>query len=83
MSNRKTFEADFNWKALDEILGGFRKAREKMMRRLDALTVEDAGRAAQHPRLNRSLRLVDHCFFASEHDDHHLAVIQEILHRAS
>jgi len=26
------------------------------------------------------MRLVDHLFFAAEHDDHHLAMIWEMLH---
>jgi hypothetical protein len=32
-----------------------------------------------HPRLKQPMRLVDHLFFVAEHDDHHLALIRELL----
>ena len=79
MTNRKTHEAGFNRKPLDEILRGFRAAREKTMRRLDPLTLADAPRVAHHPRLDTPMRLVDLSHFAAEHDDHHLAVICALL----
>jgi hypothetical protein len=41
--------------------------------------LEDAARAARHPRLDRDLRLLDLCLFVAEHDDHHLAVIRALL----
>jgi hypothetical protein len=47
--------------------------------RLDALTLADAERTAHHPRLDRPMRLVDMCYFAAQHDDHHLAAIHERL----
>lgn len=79
MSNRKTHEANFDETPLMEILRGFRIEREKTMRLLDRLTLEDAARVAEHPRLAVPMRLVDHCFFVAEHDDHHLAVMREML----
>jgi hypothetical protein len=60
---------------LCEVLAAFRSARAALVARLEALTVEDSGRTAHHPRLDRPMRLVDLCFFAAQHDDHHLAEI--------
>jgi hypothetical protein len=49
------------------------------VRALDALDLKAAARKALHPRINRPIRLVDMCFFAAEHDDHHLAAIHDLL----
>ena len=49
------------------------------MDRASALPSEVFGRTMLHPRLKQPMRLVDHLFFAAEHDDHHLAVIWELL----
>jgi hypothetical protein len=83
MTNRRTHEAGFNQMPLDEILRGFRSSRDNLMRRLDALTLAEAARVATHPRLQKQLRLVDFCCFVVEHDDHHLAVIRELLRHAA
>jgi hypothetical protein len=78
MSNRATEEARFNERGAEELLREFRAAREKTLRRLDALTIEDAGRVARHPRLKVPMRLVDLCYFCAEHDDHHVAMIHQM-----
>jgi hypothetical protein len=36
-------------------------------------------RTIPHPRLKTPMRLVDHLYFAAEHDDHHLARIWELV----
>ena len=79
MSNRATGDANFNEREAEGLLWEFRAAREKMLRRLDALTLADAERVARHPRLGRAMRLVDLCYFCAEHDDHHVAMIRETL----
>ncbi len=79
MSNRATEQANFNELALDDVLRRFRTARADTMRKLDPLSLHDAGRVAHHPRLDRSMRLLDLCLFAAEHDDHHLALIHTLL----
>lgn len=81
MSNKKTDEAKFNERPVKEIVEGFRAVRGKTMRRLDGLTLEDAARAAEHPRLGVPMRLVDLCLFAAEHDDHHFAYMREMAGR--
>jgi len=79
MSNKATFERNFNALPAGEVLAGFRTARRATMALLDPLTLEHAARTALHPRLQKQMRLVDMCYFAAEHDDHHLAVIKTLL----
>ncbi|MGC2246710.1 MAG: DinB family protein [Terriglobales bacterium] len=75
LSNRGTFEARYNERALSEILAAFGRARLAMVDRLDRVDAEFFGRSLLHPRLKVPMRLVDHLFFVAEHDDHHLAII--------
>lgn len=79
MSNRATEAADHNRLTADEIVAGLRAVRARTLARLDCLTLDDAARVAHHPRLDRPMRLVDLCFFAAEHDDHHLAMARALL----
>jgi uncharacterized damage-inducible protein DinB len=79
MSNRQTEAADHNAKSLDEVLGHVRRARAAIVRRIESLDAELFARAAFHPRLHVSMRLVDMMFFHAEHDDYHLASITELL----
>ncbi|MDP8240406.1 MAG: hypothetical protein P9X24_15050 [Candidatus Hatepunaea meridiana] len=34
---------------------------------------------ANHPRLNKPMRMVDSLYFEAEHDDHHLNVMKELV----
>ncbi len=79
MSNKATFERNFCAMPATRVIEGFRAARQATMGLLDPLTLEQAARAALHPRLQKQMRLVDMCYFAAEHDDHHLAVIRALL----
>jgi uncharacterized damage-inducible protein DinB len=79
MENRATKGSNYNERSLEEILKEFRAARGAFLRALDVLDLDAAARTAHHPRLNRPMRLVDMCFFAAEHDDHHLATIHDLL----
>jgi uncharacterized damage-inducible protein DinB len=78
MSNRKTYEANYNETTMSEILDAFRAARTKTIARLDQLDDELFSRTALHPRLNVPMRLVDLLFFTAEHDDYHLTRIAEL-----
>ena len=64
---------------IDQLLKKFREVREHFVGRLETLTEEDVGRTAHHPRLDKPMRLIDSCYFAAEHDDHHLARIGELI----
>lgn len=79
LTNRKTHEANHNARALEQILTDFRAAREKLLRRVGELDAALFVHAIAHPRFEKSMRLVDHLYFVAEHDDHHLAIIWELL----
>jgi hypothetical protein len=76
MSNKKTYETDYNQKDIKEILKEFRNAREHIVSRLENLTKEQASLTSIHPRLNQKMRIIDWVYFMSEHDDHHLTSIR-------
>jgi uncharacterized damage-inducible protein DinB len=79
LTNRKTHEANHNARPLAGILDGFRKERLRLVERLGELQSEMLARSMLHPRLKQPMRLVDHLYFAAEHDDHHLAKIWELI----
>jgi uncharacterized damage-inducible protein DinB len=79
LRNRKTHEADHNSRDIGEILAGFRTERQRLLNRLSALPADVSSRSILHPRLQQPMRLVDHLFFVAEHDDHHLAIIWELI----
>lgn len=79
LSNRSTFEARYNERAIDSILANFRAARRAMVDRVEGIDKAQFGRKLLHPRLKVPMRLIDHLFFVAEHDDHHLAIIWEMI----
>ena len=81
LTNRKTHEANHNAKMIAEILAAFREQRMEFVQRLESCDDAIMRRVASHPRLNQSLRVIDHIFFVAEHDDHHLARISEMKRR--
>ncbi|MDT7808615.1 MAG: hypothetical protein QOJ70_2428 [Acidobacteriota bacterium] len=78
MTNRKTDEAGHNEARLEDLLARFRAARTSFIRRLEALTDEEVAATALHPRLRQQMRVIDMAYFVAEHDDHHLATINEL-----
>lgn len=78
LNNRKTHEANHNARPLTDILADFRKARLRLVDRVEEFQPEMFARAMLHPRLKKPMRLVDHLYFVAEHDDHHLAKIWEL-----
>jgi len=80
LRNRKTDEANHNARQLTEILAAFRSERLRLMQHVEKLQPASVARSMLHPRLKQPMRLVDHLFFAAEHDDHHLARIWELIH---
>lgn len=79
LSNRKTHEANHNERELQSILAEFRTGRISLAKRAESLDAARFARTKLHPRLQQTMRLVDHLFFVAEHDDHHLARIWELL----
>jgi uncharacterized damage-inducible protein DinB len=79
LKNRKTHEANHNARPLEQILSDFRSARGELLKQVEAFDPALFARSIPHPRLKTPMRLVDHVYFAAEHDDHHLAYIWELL----
>jgi hypothetical protein len=79
LSNRKTHEANHNARSIGEIVAGFRTARLKLLDYVQGQGSAVFGRSLLHPRLKTPMRLVDHLYFAAEHDDHHLAWMWELV----
>jgi hypothetical protein len=77
--NRRTYEANHNAVAIENILRAFRAERMEFVRRLEEFEEAFIERTALHVRLNVEMRVVDFAFFISEHDDHHLARMTELL----
>ncbi|HST53999.1 MAG TPA: DinB family protein [Pyrinomonadaceae bacterium] len=78
LTNRKTYEANHNEAALEDLLARFRDARLRFVRRLEALCEEEVAVSALHPRLGKQMRVIDMALFVAEHDDHHLATMTEL-----
>ena len=83
LTNRKTDEANHNARPLEELLTQFRAARGKLLKQVEELDPALFARTIAHPRLKTPMRLVDHLYFAAEHDDHHLAQIWALVHAVS
>ncbi len=80
LTNRRTHEANHNRNEVRAILSAFRSARFDLVERLKTIDAAQFGRTLVHPRLQQPMRLLDHLYFVAEHDDHHLALIQEMTH---
>jgi len=79
LTNRKTFEAGHNRFGFAQLIEAFRKEREKFVVLLRSLSDEELENESLHPRLKTPMRAIDLAFFVAEHDDHHLAHIQELI----
>ncbi|MGA9530199.1 MAG: DinB family protein [Terriglobales bacterium] len=79
LTNRGTYEAQHNARALPAILADFRSARLALVNRLQSVDPKLFAGTMLHPRMKVPMRLVDHLFFVAEHDDHHLAIIWEMI----
>ncbi len=79
MSNKKTTAADHNAQPIEKLFAEFRAARQHFVARLEAMDEAQAARTALHPRLKQQVRVVDMAYFVAEHDDLHLALINELV----
>ena len=77
--NLSTTAAHYNRQPLGPILARFRTERTTMINFLSNLTEEDFGKSSRHPRLGAAMRVIDVAEFVAEHDDHHLAVIRDLI----
>lgn len=74
-TNRATWDANHNARRLDDVLAEFGDRRAELVARVTAMSEEALRATAGHPRLGQPMTVADLCFFAAEHDDHHLAAI--------
>jgi len=79
LTNRKTFEAEHDKFSFAQLNDAFRQQREKFVLLLRSLSDHELEHASLHPRLKTPMRAIDLAFFVAEHDDHHLARIQELI----
>jgi uncharacterized damage-inducible protein DinB len=78
MSGRKTKEALYNQRTIEDILENIVRARQTVINSL--LKQDDSyfTRQAMHPRLQQTMTPVDLMYFFAEHDDFHLAKMTEL-----
>ncbi len=79
MKNQKTWDANHNATPLPHLLERFREERGRLVDRLEAWDPQRLDTSALHPRLGIPMRVIDVAYFTAEHDDYHLARIQELL----
>ncbi len=79
LSNRKTHEAKHNEASLEHLVNGFTMERQKLLETIYGLDKNNLSLTAIHPPLQQPMRLIDALYFVAEHDDHHLAVISNLL----
>ena len=84
MTNARTVEARINERAVSRVLADHDRARAELLNRLEAWG--DTRRwslSAFHERLARPMRVIDLAVFIADHDDFHLARIDQIKRTAS
>jgi uncharacterized damage-inducible protein DinB len=81
MTNTKTNEAGHNEKTLEQLLQHFTIERQRILESVYEFDLQTLSRTAIHPRLNQPMRLIDSLYFVAEHDDHHIAVISNLLRK--
>lgn len=79
LTNKKTNEANHNTIDADVLIEQFRERRMQFVSKLKNLSNEQLQARSLHPRLKTPMRIIDHAYFAAEHDDHHLASVTEII----
>lgn len=79
LDNKKTSEAGFNDHPIAALLRTFREERKITLSLLDSINVPAQTHTSLHPRLEQPMRIIDILYFTAEHDDHHTAVIRELI----
>ncbi|MFQ5608079.1 MAG: DinB family protein [Candidatus Zixiibacteriota bacterium] len=79
LKNLKTHQARHNEESLESLLSGFRELRSGFVKKLHGMDGGLLEETSLHPRLGTPMRIIDLCVFIAEHDDHHLARINELL----
>jgi hypothetical protein len=64
---------------IDTLLAQFKDVRGGTVARLEQTAGEALRHTSLHPRLEQPMTVVDLFYFVAEHDDHHLAQIDDII----
>lgn len=78
VENRRTWSANHNARRFEEVVEDFRASRGRFVSRLAAWPRERLEVSGLHPRLGVPMRVIDLADFCVEHDEHHLARIEEL-----
>lgn len=79
LTNKKTEEASHDDEKVKDLIAQFTRQRADLIAELRTCTADQLSNQSKHPRLGTPMKLVDLAYFVAEHDDHHLATIQEML----
>lgn len=79
MKNVATEKANHNTRSLTELIDEFTRLRTDFIRALRDLDDDTQNFVSTHPRLQVPMKPVDMATFTAEHDDHHLASIQDLV----
>jgi hypothetical protein len=79
LTNRATHEAGHDQQPLPVLVDRFASARAEFVRVLRDCDHAALSQSARHPRLGTPMRVIDLAYFVAEHDDHHLAMVKELL----
>jgi len=78
LQNSKTTEANHDAVPTEELLKRFRLVRKQTINMISELNEQQIFKSSLHPRLKTPMRTMDLFLFVAEHDDHHLARINEL-----
>ncbi len=81
MTNKRTYDADYNKVDIRKTLADFKAVRVKYVEDLRSLPEGEFFRSSFHPRLKKQMRLIDMLFFQAEHDDHHITTMKNLKER--
>ena len=81
LTNKKTHEADHNFVNIEKHIADFSAQRQQLVALCHEHFDQLQTASALHPRLQIPMRIIDLMYFVAEHDDHHLATINYLIHQ--
>jgi len=81
LTNQATYDAKYNEQGIESILDAFIEVRAQLIHLLRLVKEEDLVKQSIHPRLGTPMKIIDLAYFVAEHDDHHLAIIQQLAEK--
>jgi len=79
LENKRTSGAGFNHYTITALLQLFTEERKQTLSLLNSIDVAAQSHTSLHPRLEQPMRIIDILYFTAEHDDHHIAVIRNLI----